>query len=117
MISYSTNWMGPISIKWYEDRNIPFVMKRTKGIEPFPARDYKDYVEYSCGRIDIYGLDEEEYYAGKSEYGVNPMRHEDWYALGEWLDTLKDDYILMTYKELIRQFEHHHGKPIRWYTE
>ena len=114
MISYSTNWMGPISTKWYEDRNIPFVMKRTKGIAPFPARDYKDYVEYSCGRIDIYGLDEEEYYAGKSEYGVAPMRHEDWYALGEWLDTLKDDYILMTYKELIHLFEITHKRKIRW---
>ena len=114
MISYSTNWMGPISTKWYEDRDIPFVMKRTKGIEPFPARDYKDYEEYSCGRIDIYGLDEEEYYAGKSEYGVNPMRHEDWYAFGEWLDNINDES-LTTYKELIRQFEDHHGKPIRWY--
>jgi len=116
VISYSTNWMGPISTKWYEDRNIPYVMKKSKGVlEPFPVREYKDYVEYSCGRIDIYGLDEEEYWCGKSEYGVAPMRHEDWNAFGDWLDNIKDER-LITYEELIRQFEEHYGQPIRWST-
>jgi hypothetical protein len=90
-------------------------MKKTSG-KHLPAVEYRDYLEsYSCGRIDIYGLDEEEYYAGKNEYGVSPMRTEDWNALGDWLDNIQDDYIVMTYKELIRQFEEHHGKPIRWY--
>ena len=116
MISYSTNWMGPISTKWYEDRNIPFVMKRTKGIAPFPARDYKDYVEYSCGRIDIYGLDEEEYYAGKSEYGVATMRHEDWNDLSEWLDTFETKE-LVPYSRLLEIFERTKRIKIRWYTE
>ena len=108
--------MGPISTKWYEDRNIPFVIRKSKGIEPFPARDYKDYEEYSCGRIDIYGLDEEEYWCGKHEYGVNPMRHEDWNAFSDWLDEL-ETYELTTYEELIDQFEHYNGKAIRWYEE
>ena len=45
MISYSTNWMGPISTKWYEDRDIPFLMKKTSG-KLFPAVEYKDYFQY-----------------------------------------------------------------------
>ena len=105
--------MGPISTKWYEDRNIPFVMKRTKGIAPFPARDYKDYVEYSCGRIDIYGLDEEEYYAGKSEYGVAPMRHEDWNDFSEWHDKIECK-VQIRYDTLIHMFETTHKRKIRW---
>ena len=117
MISYSTNWMGPVSTRWYEERDIPFVLKKTSG-KILPVVEYKDFLEsYSCGRIDIYGLDQQEYYAGKKEYGLAPMLTEDWNALGDWLDNIEDEYFVMTYKELIRQFEDHYGKPIRWYDE
>ena len=113
MISYSTNWMGPVSTHWYEKRNIPYVLKMTSG-RFGPAKEYKDFTEsYSCGRIDIYGLDEEEYWGGKDEYGVAPMLTEDWNALGNWLDNIQDES-LTTYEELIRKFEDHYGKPIRW---
>ena len=117
MISYSTNWMGPIATRWYEERDIPFEIRETSG-KILPKTEYKHFLEsYSCGRIDIYGLDEQEYYAGKNEYGLAPMLTEDWNALGDWLDNTEDEYIVMTYKELIHQFENHYGKPIRWYDE
>ena len=117
MISYSTNWMGPIATRWYEERDIPFEIRETSG-KILPKTEYKHFLEsYSCGRIDIYGLDEQEYYAGKNEYGLAPMLTEDWNALGDWLDNIEDEYIVMTYKELMRQFEDHYGKPIRWYDE
>ena len=117
MISYSTNWMGPVSTKWYGDRNIPFVMKKSKGVEPFPVREYKDYLEsYSCGRIDIYGLDAEEYWCGKHEYGVAPMRSEDWNDLSEWLDTFQTKE-LVSYYRLLEIFEMTKRVKIRWYTE
>ena len=113
MISYSTNWMGPVATRWYEEKDIPYVLKTTSG-RFGPAKEYKDFTEsYSCGRIDIRGLDEEEYYCGQHEYGVSPMRTEDWNALGDWLDNIKDESIT-TYKELIRQFEDHYGNKIRW---
>jgi len=116
MISYSTNWMGPISTRWYEERDIPFELRMTSGKFIQPPREYKHFLEsYSCGRIDIRGLDEEEYYSGWYEYGVAPMRTEDWNALSDWLDDLEDES-LITYEELIRQFEEHQGKPIRWST-
>ena len=115
MISYSTNWMGPVSTRWYEERDIPFELRKTSG-KILPVVEYKDFLEsYSCGRIDIYGLDEDAYWCGKSEYSVAPMRTEDWNAFGDWLDNIKDER-LITYEELIRQFEEHYGQPIRWST-
>jgi hypothetical protein len=116
MISYSTNWMGPIATRWYEDRNIPFEWKETSG-KIFEKTRYRHYLEsYSCGRIDIYGLDEKEHWCGRSEYSVAPMRTEDWNDLSDWLDTL-DTYELTTYEDLIDQFEHYHGTSIRWFIK
>ena len=116
MITYSTNWMGPVSTRWYEERDIPFELRMTSGKFIQPPREYKHYLEsYSCGRIDIRGLDEEENYGGWGEYSVAPMRTEDWNDFGDWLDEL-ETYELTTYEELIDQFEHHNGKSIRWST-
>ena len=113
MITYSTNWMGPVATRWYEENNIPYVLKTTSG-KFGPVKEYKDFTEsYSCGRIDIRGLGEEEYYCGQSEYGVAPMRTEDWNALGDWLDNIEDES-LTTYKELISQFEKVYTQLIRW---
>jgi hypothetical protein len=116
MINYSVNWMGPISTRWYEDRNIPFEIRETSG-KILPKTEYKHFLEsYSCGRIDIYGLDESEHWSGKSEYSVAPMRTEDWNALGEWLDKLESS-VLLTYRELISDFEKEYGQRIEWFIE
>lgn len=116
MITYSTNWMGPVATRWYEENNIPYVLKTTSG-KFGPVKEYKDFTEsYSCGRIDIRGLDNEEYWGGQHEYSVAPMRTEDWNALGDWLDNIEDES-LTTYKELISQFEKDYGKTITWATE
>ena len=107
--------MGPVSTRWYEENNIPYVLKKTSG-KLLPQIEYKDFTSYSGGRIDIYGLDEEEYYAGKDEYGIGIMLSEDWYALSEWLDDFETDELL-PYKELISEFEKAHGKQIRWWQD
>ena len=113
MITYSTNWMGPISTRWYEDNNIPYVLKMSSG-RFGPIKEYKSYTEsYSGGRIDIYGLDEEEYWGGKHEYGIGVMRTEDWNALSKWLNNLRT-HKLHTYNELICNFEKDYGQLIRW---
>ena len=113
MITYSTNWMGPVSTRWYEDRNIPFEWKETSG-KIFEKMQYKHYLEsYSCGRIDIYGLDEQEHWCGRSEYSVAPMRTEDWNELSDWLDTLDTDE-LWSYDKLFQSFKHDTGIQIRW---
>jgi len=105
--------MGPVSTRWYEERDIPFVMKKTSG-KILPVVEYKDYLEsYSCGRIDIYGLNEEEYWCGKSEYSVDPMRTEDWNDFSEWLDKIECK-VQIRYDTLIHMFETTHKRKIRW---
>jgi hypothetical protein len=71
---------------------------------------------WCAGRIDIYGLPEDEYYCGKSEYGVAPMHGEDWNALSDYLWDLTTPELL-PYNTLIEQFETHYGKKIRWADE
>ena len=116
MITYSTNWMGPVSTRWYEDRKVPFEWRETSG-KIFEKMEYRHYLEsYSCGRIDIYGLDETEHWGGRSEYSVAPMRTEDWNAFGDWLNDL-ETYELATYEELIEHYQYYYGKEIRWSIE
>ena len=113
MITYSTNWMGPISTRWYEDRNIPFEWKETSG-KVFEKAQYRHYLEsYSAGRIDIYGLDEKEYWCGRSEYSVAPMRTEDWNAFSDWLYNMQTEE-LWSYEKLIEHFQYYNKADIRW---
>lgn len=112
-IQYSTNWMGPISTRWYENINAPYEMRETSG-EILPKVEYKHFLEsYSGGRIDIYGLDQEEYWGGKHEYNLPPMITEDWNALGEWLDQMQTE-TLWTYEKLIEHFQYYNKAEIRW---
>ena len=113
LINYSTNWMGPIATRWYEDRNIPFEIRETSG-KILPKTEYKHFLEsYSCGRIDIYGLDESEHWGGKSEYSVSPMRTEDWNAFSDWLYNMQTEE-LWSYEKLIEHFQYYNKADIRW---
>lgn len=116
MITYSTNWMGPISTKWYEDNNIPYVSKKTSGdvLWGTPPTEYKDFTEsYSCGRIDIYGLSEQDHWGGKSEYSVGVMKSESWNLLSDFLDTYKTED-LVSPDVLFGEFEKETGHKIEW---
>ena len=130
MITYSTNWMGPISMQWYRDRGLTHMEERVCDSEfvmnmlrrRYPNIQIGDTYEqetitthYSAGRIDIRD-DSKEGYDGWNEYGVNPMHGEDWNALGEYLWELETE-TLLPYNELINQFEEHYGKKIRWAIE
>jgi len=95
MITYSTNFMGPISNHWYVERGLT--------------------ENYAGGRIDIRD-DSKEGYDGWDEYGVKIMHGEDWNALSEYLDDLETE-VLLDYDELINQFESQYGKSIRWAPE
>ena len=93
MITYSTNWMGPINEDW--------IAKYGQG--------------WSAGRIDIRD-DSKHGYDGWHEYSVAPMHGEDWNALGDYLWDLTTEELL-PYDTLIEQFETHYGKRIRWADE
>ena len=103
MISYSTNWMGPINLYWYEERGL----LEADGVTPT--------IQYSAGRIDIRD-DTKQGYDGWDEYSVAPMHSEDWNALSDYLLDLTTEELL-SYNELIEQFETHYGKKIRWADE
>ena len=90
MITYSTNWMGPINQKWIEEHG--------------------DY--WSAGRIDIRD-DTKQGYDGWNEYAIPPMHTEDWNKLSDYLWELETE-TLLSYDELIQSFEEHYGKKIRW---
>ena len=90
-ISYSTNWMGPINMKWIEEHGDC----------------------WSGGRIDIYGVPNEPW---GLEYGLPIMHTEDWNALSDWLWDFESEE-LIPYKELIAMFEEQYGKKIRWVEE
>ena len=116
MVTYSINWMGPVSTRWYEERNIPFEMRETSG-KLLPKVEYKHFLEsYSCGRIDIRGLDEERYYCGQHEYGLAPMKTNDWNYLSDWLNNLETEQRL-GYTSLLQQFEEYLGRDIQWFDE
>ena len=91
MISYSTNWMGPINQKWIEEHGDC----------------------WSGGRIDIYGVPGEHY---PIEYGLPVMHTEDWNALSDWLDNLETAE-LWSFEDLIGNFQLIHDTKIRWWKD
>ena len=90
MISYSTNWMGPINMKWIEEHG--------------------DY--WSGGRIDIYGVPGENY---PIEYGLPVMHTEDWNDFSDWLDDFESKE-LWEFDDIIKQYEQDSDRKIRWFT-
>ena len=64
---------------------------------------------WSAGRIDIYGVPGEIY---PMEYGLSPMRTEDWNEFSEWLDTLETEELLS-----LEQIIERYGKEIRWWKD
>jgi len=91
MITYSTNWMGPINSKWIEEHGDC----------------------WAAGRIDIYGVPNEPY---PIEYGLPPMHNEDWASFSEWLDDFETER-LFSFDELVAQYEQESGTVIRWWKE
>ena len=94
---YSTNWMGPVTLWWYEERGL--------------LNDKREITEhYSCGRIDVRGGNTDTHYG--DEIGVPPMRSEDWETFGAWLETFETDD-MWNLKQLVLMYERFNPK-IRW---
>ena len=122
MVTYSTNWMGPISLDWYIERGLTRKVWKTARVEKVAQRQGvkvgEQYeaeevtTEYACGRIDIRD-DSKPGYDGWHEYGLPPMHVEDWAKLSDWLEMHEDEERL-SYPDLIFLFEHWMNRPIRW---
>lgn len=96
--SYSTNWMGPGGLWWYEERGL---LDENGQITE----------HYSGGRIDVRGGNTDIYYG--DEIGVPPMRSEDWNDFGGWLDDFRT-HDLWTLQDLVEQYELESGRKIGW---
>ena len=118
MISYSTNWMGPISMDWFRERGLTKTVRevleedqtfgKLKKGEVFEYEEVTTY--YSAGRIDIYGVPGEHY---PLEYGLAPMHGEDWNALSDWLEGFETQE-LWEFEKLIACYEGASNTKIRW---
>ena len=125
MITYSTNYMGPINMDWFRERGLTHFITET--VESEMISKIKDlpigatyeievvHTYYAGGRIDIRDSSKCGY-DGWNEYGVAPMHGEDWNALSDYLWDLTTEELL-PYDTLIKQFEEHYGKKIRWAEE
>ena len=119
-VRYSTNWMGVVNLKWYEDRGLLKKIKRTltedSTLTNRKAGDVVEYSEiiqeYSCGRIDCRGEDLGQF---GDEIGVGPMKAESWHRFGNWLNTFETD-AMWTLEELVEMYERVNPK-IEWWIE
>ena len=94
MISYSTNWMGPINEDW--------IKKYGEG--------------WSAGRMDIRGVPGNEYWNGWHEYSLPPMQTEDWNDFSDWLDDFETEE-LMSLEDILEEYRQDTGHVIRWCKE
>lgn len=125
-IQYSTNHMGPVSLDWYRERGLTKMVSRSLESE-FLAKKLDKQVgdeyefetiteHWAGGRIDIYGLDEHEYYCGRSEYALPIMDGTSWDLFSDWLDEY-ETIELKTFDQLLSAFEADTDHVIRWAHE
>jgi len=115
-IRYSTNWMGPVSMRWYQERGLVETKMVTLEHDSMiigrkAGEQYEIEVvtqQYSCGRIDVMGTGDPY----GEEIGVPPMTSEDWYRFGLWLDTFETDAV-WTLDQLVELYERVNPK-ITW---
>ena len=126
MITYSVNFMGPISMSWYRERGL--TRKLTRVIEKdeflscaggYQVGDVLEYDEitthYCGGRIDIRD-DTKEGYDGWDEYSLPIMHGEDWNDFGDWLESFQT-HDLWSFDDIIAQYEDISGRKIRWWVD
>ncbi|QEG11272.1 hypothetical protein KPN4_86 [Klebsiella phage KPN4] len=114
MITYSTNFMGPVSNNWYTRMGIPY----TEVTEPNRFADGGQLTRkvfakrYAGGRIDVHGTDD---YFGQ-EIGVPIMEAESWNELQQFLWTFSSDKVL-TLEQIVQALEDETGFRIVWFKE
>jgi hypothetical protein len=118
-IRYSTNWMGPVSMKWYKDRGLTkkmtlvmtenSLMVKHGDKQPGDTIEVDDIIEnWAGGRIDIRGTGDPY----GDELGLPIMHGEDYNRFSDWLDTFETDFI-WTLDQIVELYERDNPK-IRW---
>ena len=123
MISYSVNFMGPISLDWYRERGLTKMESVPLELEEIADRldkqigdehEFERVTEYwAGGRIDIYGVPDENY---PLEYALPIMDGTSWNLFSDWLDEY-ETIELKTFDQLMSAFEADTDHVIRWAHE
>ena len=108
--TYSTNFMGPISLLWYEDNSMPYTNRVVDG------QIVKDYVPYAGGRIDCYCDDytDPDYSPFGDELSLPVMLGEHFDLFSDWLDSVETER-LVTLEWLVEQFRNQTGVDIEFF--
>ena len=113
MITYSTNFMGPISVKWYEDNKIPYQSITRINPNTGNKTTIKKFMkQYAGGRLDDNGTGE----PFGVELGVPIMESESWNILQEFLWTFTSEEVL-TLQQIVQALEDETGFSIVWFKE
>ena len=118
MITYSTNWMGPVSLQWYRDRGLTKIETKTATEDSMFYKVGDVYTseiittQYACGRIDIRGIPGQPF---GDEIGLPPMLSSDWDKLSDWLDYVETASV-WTLESLLEAYAPIHGS-ITWANE
>ena len=130
MFSYSTNWMGPVSLDWYKERGLTEMVTHTlqskmlqntlreRGFDieigdTYELEEVSTY--FATGRIDIRDSTKPGY-DGWHELSLPLMHGEDWNDFSRWLE----DFIteeLWELEGIVAQYEQETGKVIRWWKD
>ena len=114
MITYNTNWMGPTSEWWYQEKFIPFqVVSYINAAGETHTYNKYDFL-CSGGRIDVCGMDLEKYYAGRTEIALPTMKDECYNRFSNWLEELETE-TLWSLEELVARFEEETNSKIIWF--
>lgn len=114
--SYSSNFMGPAGLWWYEQNNIPYT-EETKFSELFGKEiTMKHYKQYAGGRIDCRcdNLEDPNYDRYGVELDLPIMEAESFNALSDWLFQYESEELN---ENVIQTFEEETGFKIRYFTE
>lgn len=122
MISYSTNWMGPVSMDWYRSQGLTRIVERTitnkiiaetlkiKVGDTVPREEAT--VDYAGGRIDVYGTDE----PFNPEISLPIMEAKSWNSFSKWLDTYHTETV-KTLNEILTDYYAEGNDPIVWWKD
>jgi hypothetical protein len=113
MISYSTNFMGPISLNWYKDRDLllPAVTRWSSFLKKeVTTKDIKQ--QYKGGRIDIRGTDS----IFGEEISLPIMQGTDWDNFSYWLRSYKTKTMKTLDQILVAYYQDGYDE-IRWWKE
>lgn len=118
MWTYSTNFMGPAGLWWYERNNIPnekikvFSKIFNKEIE------YTNYEQWCGGRIDCYcdNIEDKNYDHFGVEFGLPIMNTESFNKFSDWVIKFKSPELVDS-DELFKLFEEETDFKIRFFVE